>query len=294
MLRLKTTYLFSMLYLFLGLSLNAGLLDQSKLPGGIIVHINCGNGQSSLALKKDNFILQGLDTDWQNVQDSRNLFLAKGTSAEMSAELFDGKKLPYATNMINIIVVTGKSALSETEILRVLCPLGEAYIGKKKIQKPWPDNMDDWKHFLNKADNNAVSQDTRVNMPRTVNWINGPKWTRSHEELSSISGAVTSGGRLYYIVDQAPNAYISFEPIWKLVARDAFNGIKLWEKDIPVWNDHMRHFRSGPAHLPRRLAATEEHLYVTLGLDAPLAKIDGKTGQVIQKYKDTEWTEEVI
>jgi outer membrane protein assembly factor BamB len=112
--------------------------------------------------------------------------------------------------------------------------------------------------------------------------------------LSTISAAVTSGGRVFYIVDQAPQAFISFETEWKLVARDAFNGVLLWERSIPKWNDHMRHFRSGPVHLQRRLVAAADKVYVTLGLDAPLSQLDAATGQTLRTYEDTEWCEEVI
>jgi len=37
------------------------------------------------------------------------------------------------------------------------------------------------------------------------------------QKLASISCAVTSGGRLFYIEDEAPHAYISFMSDWKLI-----------------------------------------------------------------------------
>ena len=81
---------------------------------------------------------------------------------------------------------------------------------------------------------------------------------------------------------------------WKLVARDAFNGTLLWKREIPLWSDHLRHFRAGPVHLPRRLVAVGDKVYVTLGLDAPVSILDAATGDTLKVLDGTERTEEII
>jgi hypothetical protein len=112
--------------------------------------------------------------------------------------------------------------------------------------------------------------------------------------MASMSAAVSAKGRVFFIVDKAPLASIRFTGQWELVARDAFNGTLLWKKDIPKWNDHLRHFRSGPVHLPRRLVAVGEAVYVTLGLDAPVTALDAATGRTLHTYDRTERTEEIL
>jgi len=162
-----------------------------------------------------------------------------------------------------------------------------------KIVKPWPKDIDEWTHFLHGADNNAVANDTVVAAPRTIQWVSNPRWARSHEEAASVSGVVSTKGRVFSIMDEAPLISIRFMADWKLVARDAFNGTLLWKQSIPLWSDHLRHFRAGPTHLSRRLVAVEDRIYVTLGLDAPVSILDAATGDVIKVLKGTERTEEI-
>jgi outer membrane protein assembly factor BamB len=272
----------------------AAILSETGMTGGIVVCIGADDPELLIGLAPDKrFLVHCIDADASKVEKARQYVQGKGLYGQISVDQFDGKTLPYASDLINLVVVRSGN-VPEEEVFRVLCPLGTAYQNGKTTVKRWPEEIDEWGHFLNGPDNNAVAQDTRVGLPRNLQWVDGTPWARSHEELSTISAAVTSGGRLFYIVDQAPHAFISFEAEWKLVARDAFNGILLWERSIPKWNDHMRHFRSGPAHLPRRLAATKDKVYVTLGLDAPLAELDAVTGKTLQTYKDTEWCEEVL
>ncbi len=178
--------------------------------------------------------------------------------------------------------------------MRVLAPLGSAWIDGETITKPWPGDIDEGTHYLHGPDNNAVAEDTKVDLPRSIQWKAGADWGRSHEELAGMSSTVTAKGRLFYIVDTAPLLFIRFPAQWKLVARDAFNGKLLWEHPIPNWVDDIREFRSGPVHLPRRLVAVGDRVYVTLGLDAPVTAIDAPTGKILRTYEGTDYTEEII
>jgi len=79
-----------------------------------------------------------------------------------------------------------------------------------------------------------------------------------------------------------------------LVARDAFNGVLLWKKEITPWENQLRPFRSGPAELPRRLVAVGERVYVTLGYGKPVTALDAATGEVLHTYEGTQNTHEII
>jgi outer membrane protein assembly factor BamB len=78
------------------------------------------------------------------------------------------------------------------------------------------------------------------------------------------------------------------------VARDAFNGVTLWQKPFPLWEGHLRDFRSGPADLPRRLVAVGDKVYVTLGYGEPVSCLDAATGNEIRTYKDTAGAREIV
>ena len=101
-------------------------------------------------------------------------------------------------------------------------------VGAKSI----PEDIDDWSHYLHDASNNAVAQDERVGTPRRLKWMEGPLWTRSHEFKPSIYVVLSSGGRIFYILDEGLTG-ITDKPIPErltLVARDAFDGILLWTR----------------------------------------------------------------
>jgi len=299
MIRIKAKALLCLLTVYsVGLTARAGVVELAKssgVKGGIVVHLGCGDGKDTAKLLLDEkYLVHGLDTDDAKVRLARKNIRAAGVYGRVSAARYDGVRLPYTSDFVNLLIDSGGGKVSRKEIMRVLVPGGVAFVGGKKITKPWPADIDEWTHFLHGPDNNAVADDSRAGMPRSLQWVAPPRWGRSHEELAGMSAAVTAKGRIYYIVDESPLASIRFLSNWRLVARDAFNGTLLWKRPVGVWNDHLRHFRSGPAHLPRKLVADGDTLYATLGFTAPVVALDGATGQTLREYKGTERTEEII
>ena len=273
----------------------AALAKTSGVQGGLVVHLGCGDGKQTASLRlNDRWLVHGLDTSEENIQKARGELLGRGLYGKVSVVRFDGRELPYVDNLVNLIVSEGPTGVPQQEILRVLAPRGVALIAGRKITKPWPKEIDEWTHYLHDPGNNAVAADKVIAAPRDIQWVAEPRWGRSHEELASMSAAVTAKGRVFYIVDEAPLASIRFVGDWKLVARDAFNGTWLWQKDIPLWSDHLRHFRAGPVHLPRRLVAAGEEVYVTPHLAAPVTAFDAATGKLLRTYEGTERTEEIV
>jgi SAM-dependent methyltransferase len=271
------------------------ILKASGVQGGLVVHLGCGDGKLTAALRaSESFIVHGLDADPSNVATARKHIQSTGLYGVVSVEQWAGDRLPYVDNLVNLIVANDLGKLPMDEALRVLTPRGVALIGGKKTVKPWPKQIDDWTHYLHGPDNNAVARDSVVDIPRSIQWVAEPRWGRSHEELASMSAAVTAQGRIFYIEDEAPLASIRYLADWKLVARDAFNGTLLWKHPITSWVDHLRQFRSGPAHLPRRLVAVGDRVYVTPNLAGPVLALDAATGQTVCEYKGTERTEEIL
>ena len=275
------------------------ILKACDVSGGLIVHIGCGNGRLTAALRAgDSFLVHGLDRDKTRVGLARKYIQTGGTYGPVSVDQLEGDQLPYADNLVNLVVSENLDGVSMDEVVRVLAPGGTAYIrtdGKwKKTVKPRPDQIDEWTHAMYDATNNAVSNDSIVGPPKQIQWVAGPQWARSHDHLASISGAVSAGGRIFYIIDEAPIALVVLEPDWHLVARDAFNGVLLWKRRIPKWQWHLRAFRTGPSDLSRRLVAVGDRVYVTLGIDGPLVALDAATGETVKMYEQTEGTLEIV
>jgi outer membrane protein assembly factor BamB len=270
------------------------LAKSSGVQGGIIVHVGCGDGvETARLMLNQQYLVHGLDASAANVAAARKTIMETGLYGKISVSGFDGKTLPYTNDLINL-VIDSTGTVARSEIMRVLVPGGVAFIGGKKLVKPRSPDIGEWNHYLNGADNNAVTADKRVDIPRSIQWVSVPKWGRSHEEMASMSATVTANGRVFFVVDESPLASIRFLSKWSLVARDAFNGTLLWKRPIEQWNDHLRHFRSGPTHLPRRLVAVGDTVYATLGLAAPVLAIDTVTGETIRQYEGTERTEEIL
>jgi len=278
------------------------ILEATEIQGGLIVHMGCGDGNLTAALRAgDQYLVHGLDRDEADVRVAREHIESLGLYGKVSIERFDGTCLPHTDDLVNLVVCDDLGDISTEEVLRVLAPGGVAFflnrksqIANRKLAKPRPVEIDDWTHYLYDASNNAVSKDTISGPPHHVQWIGGPKWARGHEQLASVSAVVSSAGRVFYIVDEAPPASISLPSKWTLMARDAFNGVLLWKQPMGDWEYRLRPFRSGPPQLSRRLVAVGDRVFVTLGYGAPLTVLDAATGEIAKEYEGTKGTEEIV
>jgi len=302
------------------------LLKNTGVTGGLVVHVGCGDGRRTVDLRPDGrCVVHGLENDPAAVDHARKHIRAKGLYGPVSVRLWDGGRLPYADNLVNLLVVQCELPGAADEILRVLAPGGVAVVeearGKKwlpniphpkspagdgfvRFTKSWPAEIDQWTHCLHAADNNAVARDERIGPPRGMRWKAGPMWCRSHEYNSSVAALVSADGRLFYIMDQGLRGIIQiyeknkrFPPKWALVARDAFSGVKLWQ--IPMadfspaaWNNYG--FRSNPLVLPRRLVAVKDRVYVTRSYRGPVSVLDAATGETVDVWNETADTHEIV
>ncbi len=275
------------------------ILGRAGVNGGLIVHIGCGDGELTAALCANNrFMVHGLDTDTNHIERAREHIRSLNLYGKVSVETWGGKQLPYIDNMVNLIVSEDIGDLPMDEILRVLVPKGVAYIKQndewKKTTKPRPKEMDEWTHYLHDPSNNAVAHDTAIGPLRCLQWDGAPAYSRHHEYTSSVAAVVSAKGRIFSIMDMGSRASIHMPPKWRLTARDAFNGIVLWEKSIDSWFNHLWPLKDGPAQPPRRLVAVGDSVYVTLGLEAPVSRLDAATGRILNTYEGTEFTEEIL
>ena len=282
------------------------VLESTGVQGGLIVHLGCGNGRlTARLLDDDRYTVQGLDTDPGNVAEAREYLRALGVYGDVSVERFDGKRLPYVDNLVNVLVAEELSEVPMGEVMRVLAPGGVACVKSKgkweQKRKSRPTEIDEWTHWLHGADGNAVSKDTVVGPPRHVQWIAEPTWQRHHELSPSVEAMVSASGRVFAIINEALPGVDGLPDRWKLVARDAFNGKLLWKRPIAEWgwkwwSDHSHGDGrwNHPTHVSRRVVAIGDRVYATLGFNAPLTALDAATGQTIKTYAGTERTDEVL
>ena len=291
------------------------ILKAAGQRGGLIVHVGCGDGKLTAALRaRDNCVVHGLDADPANIAKARKFIAQAGLCGPVAVDTFDGRHLPYVDNLVNLVVADGLGEVSMDEVMRVLSPRGAAYVkadGKwTRTVKPVPADIDEWRHYLHGADNNAVARDMVVAPPRRMQWVAGPQFARSHEINSSMAAMVSAGGRLFYIWDDNPTGMTDkrFPANWTLIARDAFNGVVLWKRPMPQWGWRQWHaasrwndprerakmLRHLPSTLPRRLVAAGDRIYVTLGYHAPVSVLSAAAGEVLQELKGTALTDEVL
>jgi len=292
------------------------ILHKTGIQGGIVVHLGCGDGNLTAALRaNDRYTVHGLDTDPVNINKARSYIKAQGTYGFVSVEQFSESVLPYTDNLINLIVVQDAGKVPMDEVMRVLAPGGAACVRRKsnweKTVKAWPDNIDQWTHFLHDASNNAVANDSVVGPPRSLQWVAPPLWLRSHETPSGIQSPVSAAGRLFYFFDEGLIG-ITDERLpdrWSLICRDAFNGKLLWKRPLDAWGwrqwspgrwqgKDWTKLRGGRTDVPvenqRRIVADGDRLYTTLRYRAPMSILDAASGDIIATVEETQGTSEIL
>ncbi|MCR4415861.1 MAG: PQQ-binding-like beta-propeller repeat protein, partial [Thermoguttaceae bacterium] len=287
----------------------AGPVESSGVRGGLIVVVGArGAGMAIDAVQSGPFLIQVLDRVPSAVAEAQEAIRRAGLYGMVSVDLLGPEgKLPYAENLVNLVIVADPGAAKPclAEAVRVLCPDGvllasgesvtesdlqaaglEAVRGVGPIsltpgpslasgrgevlpltpgkwlagRKPWPGAMDWWTHPRHGPDGNTVSLDTAVGPPRRVRWVAGPP--------QEISNFVSAGGRNYYA---------------GVLARDAFNGLRLWEKSLkpsPARGGFSFRFEPGSV----RPIADGTRVFVVD--QQRLMALDGATGAILRDYPE--------
>jgi len=300
----------------------SGILKATGVQGGLVVHLGCGDGKTTaLLLNGEGFLVQGLDVGGENVAAARGHIRSLGQYGRISIEAYDGKRLPCADDIVNLMLVESGLHVSAEEIARVLAPRGivlfrsptPAFLGwtGPKVEgwtaycKPVPKDIDEWTHYYQGPDNNPAANDTRVGFPRHLQWDAEPDWAHHHQATQGVESIVSARGRLIYLVSEGEASMGDTLPEkWVLVARDAFNGVILWKKAVKsfdygeMWSADAR---PGNAVYPkqrkrqsRRLVAVGDRVYFTFGMDAPVSILDAATGRTLKVLENTQHCGEVV
>jgi len=202
---------------------------------GVIVHVGCDEPSLIAKLQPGpKRLVLAFDRDVDAVRRCREYLAAEGMIGPASAALLTGHRLPFPENSVNLIIAPRVLGIRLDEMQRTLVPGGRMRFKHDgqwiTRHKPPADDIDDWTHFLYDSTNNAVSRDRRCGPADSLQWIDDPLWTRSHDFLSTFAVAVSDDGRLFSILDEAPVASAMIPPRWMLVCRDAFNGTVHWKR----------------------------------------------------------------
>ena len=197
---------------------------------------------------------------------------------------------PYGVAFVGQRAGVGGAALSEAELRAVLKNTGAGKIKIinqggiwARIEKPRPPEMDAWSHLSHAPDGNLVSRDTAVDIPTGLKWIAGPRWPVSGYRKATIRGVVVSENRLFYVFNEPIVPAGEWAGARKgliarkyLVARDAYNGLFLWKREI------------SDQHNPVLAAVGRDRVYTMLNKEnkGALAALDAATGQVVRTYEN--------
>lgn len=278
---------------FLVLAASSGFAAEgpsATLPGvsgGLVVQLGGAKTDLAAALSRTGrYLVNVLERSDDRVTEARTHLQPAGTYGLASVDrLTDPSRLPYAENLVNAILVEDFS-LPPAELHRTLVPRGiviaanPSLISAKQLaeagfesvedatladgravvvaRKPWPNGMDSWSHPRHAADGNAVSGDLLVGPPERVRWIAAA--------TNEVEGMVTAGGRNFY---------------GGLLARDSFNGLRLWHHDLSKAELNDGHFTLPQTPRTRPIASFDQVFAVAKGR---LVALDAVTGKVVREF----------
>jgi len=266
------------------------VVELAKKQKGLILLLECKDTE----LMKKLTSLKGAIVE--NVRSDSKYIGKTPAVAGIYESQWNGTQIPSIANNVNLLVVSDKVDVKESEILRVLVPGGVALHKGKKLIKPLDTATDEWTHYLHGPDNNSVSRDTKISYPSGLQWIDHPKWTRDHDATPVISCQVSAQGRVFYVFDEGPIAVIDSRVPTKpkVIARDAYNGVKLWEYNLPDWYPSDMQWGTVPVSVNRRLVAVGDKVYVTDGFKGAVIALDAATGKKVATFKGSEDASELL
>jgi outer membrane protein assembly factor BamB len=299
----------------LGADERVAIIEKSGIEHGVVVHV----GPTDIGLVKafagrDNILFHGLTTDPVVLKEMRaSITQAKATNRAHMMSVIGYKRLPYADNLINLLVIDLDSlvgeAPSQDEIMRVLVPqpLGVAAIKKggkwKLYSKPRAKIMGTWEHHRKGPNGNMVTDDCG-SAPNGVKWMAGPLYTKAGRK-NSTQASLSSGGRNIYLTQNVGDNKLFPGLPYMLEARDAFNGLPIWQRlwkgpnrDVPKEKWPKREMAgdetarwSGSGQTSFAVVATPELIFIVE--EGSLLALDAKTGKLVRTYSCTD-TEQIM
>lgn len=244
-------------------------VKESPIRGGVCVVV----GEVDAAMLETiaasgPYLIHALSTQAGTVDAIRSELQGKRLYGRITVDPLVGDELPYADNLVSLVVVSSKTRVAEAEVLRALRPFGQAILtdsaAVRTVTKPMSSGMDQWSHWRRAADRNPVSTDSLVEVPERVQWL------ASVNAISERSHFVVCNGRAF-----------AQDREW-LIARDAGSGLPLWKTRIKTGKDVDWDYSVKVAAL---IASHGERVYALME-DNQLKALDAATGQPAIVYAD--------
>jgi len=243
--------------------------DQVGVNRGIVVLVDESPAQLAVAFAKaSEAIIYTQLPSAEAVEATRAAVDAAGLlGTRVYVSHGDWSHFNLADNLADAVVVTERSAGAarphRDEIMRVVQPTGQVFVGDRVFTKPALAGSEDWTHPYHGPDNNPNSGDQAARYPYLTQFMAEP-WYVPFPEVT-----VTSGGRMFKAFGHI--AFKEREWPWlnTLVGINAYNGTMLWKRDLE------------PGYIIHRntIVATPDVLYVA---DNESCKMyDAATGEIL-------------
>lgn len=279
-------------------------VTQSGVKRGLCIVYGCGRGQLMLELlARTELYVVGYDSDRACIDAARKALWQAGQLGVRAAVLeADLNRLPCSDYLADLVVsetaaVEGTLPGSADEVARILSPCGGAAILGQPAEagrvltadevSGWTGNNEgwrrldcpgawtaltrgelhgaaDWTHQYAEPGNSGCSGDPLVKAPFELQWFGRPGMAKVVDRHQRAAAPLYCNGRLYH---QGINCVFGL---------DAYNGLMLWERDIPGA------LRAGLSNTSGNMCATREALFVAVGKEC--LKLDGDSGQTLERY----------
>ncbi|MFV2066148.1 MAG: PQQ-binding-like beta-propeller repeat protein [Pirellulales bacterium] len=286
------------------------IMKATQIKRGYCLVLGCETGQLALELaKRTEWMIYVVDPDAGRVARARKALDEAGVyGARVCVDQWPLDKIPYADYFANLVVsesalVHGELPANSAEMFRMLKPVGgKAILGQPserpgvsgtlevKALRRWLEHakLEDgritteggnwltitrgplpgagrWTHQYANPGNVACSDDQRVTCPLGVLWFGNPGPKDALERHLRAAAPLSIDGRLFVPGEDSIEAY------------DAYNGLRLWRREIPgVGRDNV-------SHNAGNMALNQDGLFVAVGKRC--LRLDPATGETKNRYE---------
>lgn len=265
------------------------MLEVSGVKQGFCLLYGDGSASLLQSLAENSALaIIAVDDDAQKVSALRTALDAAGLfGTRVSVDAGGMIKLPYADYFANLIIVKDASKASSDELHRLLKPCGGVLLlpASAAARKEWGASPDftveekghwikvtrnalpgagQWSHQYADPANTACSDELQVKGPLGLLWYGQPGSSKMVERHARSVAPVAMDGRMFIQGEH------------RIMAYDSYNGLKLWEREIPGAVRVRVDSDMG------NLALTHDGLYVA-AKDACL-RLEPGTGEIMRTY----------
>lgn len=246
------------------------ILDRVPIQRGLCAVINGGEVVGIELAKRSDWLIHVREPDEAKIVKIRQAALAHGLSIrDLVVQQASPNRMTFGDNVVDVVIGVNASpdlldTLPAEEVIRSLRPHGLALIGVEKragqsdarmrerlqewaadapavdvkltsdesgvwieFSKSEPEGIDEWTHWEKSPDNNPVSTDRIIQAPYMTQFLAKPLY------IGMPSVTTAAGGRTFLAIGHIAHHPREWNMLNKLIARNGYNGIVLWERDLP-------------------------------------------------------------